>query len=209
MGDYYYEEDYLDDGGEENVYVDGGEGGDDGGDEGGARDDYGAFEEAGGAGGEDDMYYGDDYAPVFEAERNVFERVGFGRANEILGGLIIGGGGMGKKLADFEKRMERFSITPLERFRLFTFIQYKRFQEDLHLQENDLDRLIDMIDFIPDVQYKNAIAYVIAYATLKKGKIDKEKLEKVIEETKNVDEVTLPDVIRYGRLWESLVKAKK
>jgi hypothetical protein len=157
----------------------------------------------------DDMFEDREaFAPEVEymAERNVLERANVNQVDNILRVLLSGGGEIGKRLEDINKKLFRLALEPLEKFKVLVSIMYSKYRDDLHLSNRDFDILVEKADFIDNIQYKNPLAYIFGYYVLEKGKIDKRRFDTLCTNILNtVDYIKPPDVIRYARLWLELI----
>ena len=129
----------------------------------------------------------------FMAEIDAFTRVG---------GAPIG------KLTNIEK----ISMNPLEKFRYNLknkIIGLNNLQETPLFDDQIITYLEEMAINVENIERKNVIAYSLGFYTIFKKKINIKRFQYVV---KNIlpllddDNVTPPDIIRYGRLWENLLK---
>ncbi len=130
----------------------------------------------------------------FQNEYNVYGRVGGYLQNDILGEL-----GTGE--ADIDMR------DPVPRFRSFTKIvaQDMTKQGIISLQRRDIQYILDQIQYISHVKYKNPTAYVLGFWVARDGSIDKKKFQKLSLSLSNLDyPIKQPDVIRYANMWIQL-----
>ena len=138
----------------------------------------------------------------FIPERNFLERANVNQIDNVLRMLIGGGGEIGKKLEDINKKLFRLSAPPDEKFKILVAIMFANYKDELILSFKDLDILIEKIDFVDNVFYKNPLAYILGYYSLDKKKISKKRFEHVCNTVlKTIDYIKPPDIIRYGRLW--------
>lgn len=142
----------------------------------------------------------------FLPERNVFERAGLSRVMSVFQIVITGKGDYSKSISELSKKLFRHNMSPDELFKTFVIIAWKRFEDDLGMTPETVDELLIKADYLDDIKYKNPIAYVLAYNTLSKGSINQEKFNRVVEYAKKINEVKTPDILRYARLWETLLK---
>lgn len=106
--------------------------------------------------------------------------------------------------ADFKSGM-----TDNERFarRLYAYLQQYREQ---FFNDSQINFLLDKIGSIKDIRFKNPLAYALGYFIVDINRagikyINKDKfqnIKKIVKEQS--DTVSLPDVIRYARLWETI-----
>lgn len=128
----------------------------------------------------------------FMAEINAFERAG---------GAVAG------KLTNIEK----MAMNPLEKFRYNLrnkMIGLNTLQERPLFDDNIINYLEDMAINLDNIERKNVIAYILGFYSIKQKKIDIEKFKFVTMEILPLldnDDITPPDIIRYGRLWGNLL----
>ena len=80
---------------------------------------------------------------------------------------------------------------------------YAESDNRVSISNSDIETIIDMIDKIHHIQYKNALAFLAGYYVLDGKQIDQKKLNYIA--TLLTDEkVNKVDVIRYARLITSL-----
>lgn len=122
-------------------------------------------------------------------EFKAFERTGF--MHPLLSG-------------DFKSGM-----TDSERFARRLNVYLQQYREDF-FNDSQINFLLDKIDSIKDIRFKNPLAYALGYfiVDINRGGIkyiNKEKFQKIKKIVKEQsDIVSLPDVIRYARLWETI-----
>lgn len=128
----------------------------------------------------------------FENEYNVYERVGGFLQTDILGEL-------GTTEADLDLR------DPIQRFTQFTktVAQEMISQGIIGLKRPDVRYIIDQIQYIDNIKYKNPTAFVLGFwVTTRDGNIDKDRVKKLIPQ---LSSITYPvkdyDVLRYANLW--------
>lgn len=149
------------------------------------------------------------FAPEVEyiAERNFLERANVNQIDNVLRVLIGGGGEIGKKLEDINKRLFTLSAPPDEKFKILVSVMFATYKDELQLSFKDFDILIEKIDYLENISYKNPLAYILGYYTIDKNSINKKRFENVCEIVlKTLDYIKPPDVIRYGRMWLKLLK---
>ena len=88
---------------------------------------------------------------------------------------------------------------------------YNQLREDrIGLSGEDLNRLIEIVDILDKVQYKNATGYILGYIASNGGEnINKQNLNNVFKnilKTVSDKSVGQEDVLRYARLWLSLAR---
>lgn len=122
-------------------------------------------------------------------EFKAFERTGF--MHPLLSG-------------DFKSGM-----TDSERFARRLNVYLQQYRED-YFNDSQINFLLDKIDSIKDIRFKNPLAYALGYFIVDINRsgikyINKEKFQKIKKIVKEQSEiVSLPDVIRYARLWETI-----
>lgn len=127
----------------------------------------------------------------FELEYNIYDRVGGYDQTNVLGEL-------GTTEGDVDLR------DPLQRFTQFTktVAQEMISQGVIGLKRPDIRYIIDQIQYIPNVKYKNPTAFVLGFWIIKHGTIDKDRVRKLIP---SLESLTYPvkdyDIIRYANLW--------
>jgi hypothetical protein len=143
----------------------------------------------------EDVGYGEDNVDFGEyglAEKNAFERVGMG--NGILG-----------VKTDWKEKRDPYAVFKEQVNATILFFN-DVFFEHMNLL-SDLKKILDKIDKLKYVEYKNPYAFVLGYICYDKQPEYIQiyvfnKLEKINESNQN--NVTKEDVVRYLRLWESL-----
>jgi hypothetical protein len=139
-------------------------------------------------------------------ERAAFERAGVPRVFEILRTMIDSSGKIGKKLEDLNRKIFRMTLSNEDKFKIFMSIFYQRFKEQLNLTDQNLDELVLLMEKTEHIETKNPFAFVLGYYVISGKKISKIKFENVRKNVIDyVDEVTLPDVIRYSKLIISIL----
>lgn len=145
---------------------------------------------------EDNEDYQNGDENIYIAERDAFDRVGQGRANEIIS---IGN----KSLSDITKLLGKFVKNEGERFEIILSICFNKFKQELFLEEEQLEKIYDLTNKIPNLYLKNPVGILFGYSVVKNSKIDKKKFEK-IQLIKN-SELNPEDIIRYARLIISVI----
>tara|TARA_Y200000002_G_scaffold345147_1_gene318837 strand:- start:175 stop:639 length:465 start_codon:yes stop_codon:yes gene_type:complete len=100
-------------------------------------------------------------------------------------------------------------ITDSERFaeRLNAYLQ--QYREEL-FDNSHISFLLEKIDSIRNIRFKNPLAYALGYYIVdinRMGKkyINNKKFQKIKKIVKSQEEVvSLPDIIRYARMWEKM-----
>lgn len=144
----------------------------------------------------------DDYddGPSMEAEVKAFERVGVsGKLAELLSTPI----------EDINKRS---AISPEDRFLINTDAFCRRINSEniARLTDTDINTILEKTTEIPQLRYKNFVAYVLGYIATQGGKTLKvDNVRKVIENVlpRVGDEggVYPPDIVRYARYWKDIL----
>ena len=150
---------------------------------------------------ENEMEWDEDYG-FLDPERKAVERVG--KREEFLTNFMKGDIKTveGKKLGDIYNLLFRQFATDEERFQKLVEIYVFRLKDDMKLGDEEQDEVMN-ISWVPNIRYKNAIAYIFGYYVLDDRKqIVPEKIQKSRKLLKEFDEeVSIEDVIRYARLW--------
>lgn len=142
--------------------------------------------------------YNEEPVQEFRDERNAFERAGFRNDLDI-------------NIEDIERK-SRTKKTPLERFiESVNAISLNLISTENIIDQNDRKILLESIKNLEKPDYKNATGYIFGYIVTKGGnEINKLKLSKLVSLLrKNLIEdksIQPPDIIRYGRLWQNIVK---
>ena len=122
------------------------------------------------------------------AERKAFERVGISMAST--------------------------AKTPKENFRMVVSSIFYKLQTQLRFTDNDLTNILEPIDKIQKIQYKNHNAYILGYFVSKGGR-DKLKITnprtiiqrlEIAESALEDMSITRADIIRYSVFWNELKK---
>ena len=118
----------------------------------------------------------------------------------------VGGGGMAMPKSRFEKAL----MDPLEKFQTFIYalVGDLRGNQDINIDGRSIESIIAYSSKLSNIQFKNATAYVLGYFASGGGKnISKDRVQyafKMLHEI-NTNSVSEIDVIRYARLWMTLV----
>ena len=141
-----------------------------------------------------------DFQKLMKPERNVSERVSDSFDTDIFQNVK-------------DKRKKRMSQTGQENLREYVDAISRR---SFDLPENEISFLKQVVDVINKPEHKNPTAYILGYLTFKDsnkdGTINKkflDNLEKKVLPTLEDRSVTIPDVIRYTRLWMNLEGVEK
>lgn len=144
----------------------------------------------------------DDYdeGPSMEAEAKAFERVGAsGKLAELLSVPI-------------EDLNKRTAISPEDRFLINTDAFCRRLNSEniSKLSDTDINTILEKTTEIPQLKYKNFVAYVLGYIASQGGntlKVDKVKnvINKILPQIGDEGGVYPPDVVRYARYWKDFL----
>lgn len=141
---------------------------------------------------DDNTSFEDDNLQVYWDEVNIHNRVGGFFQHNVMGEL-------GTTHIDLDLR------DPIQRFTQFTKtvatdMVNKRF---IFLKRPDIDYIVDQIQYIKNVKYKNPTAFVLGFwVTTRDGTIDKEKFVNLVKYLPLLDyPVREADVIRYANFW--------
>ena len=122
------------------------------------------------------------------AERKAFERVGISMAST--------------------------AKTPKENFRMVVSSIFYKLQTQLRFTDNDLTNILEPIDKIQKIQYKNHNAYILGYFVSQGGR-DNLKLTnprtiiqrlEIAESALEDPSITRADIIRYSVFWNEIKK---
>lgn len=139
-----------------------------------------------------------------QAEVNAYERTG------MAGSSLLCGSDMTGNLGDLQKKINRMTQDPEQRFACYVdAISRSLMGQDVPLSQEDINNMINHIRNIKEVGRKNPTAYVLGYLASESGRgLDKRAFDNVVKNVlPHVDPkagVAPPDIIRYGRLWETL-----
>jgi len=137
---------------------------------------------------EDEKMY--DEGEDFKAERNAFERVGFG--DDLIGIFSDDPTRTRDPLVLFRLQVRAISLSIMDH------------QSDA-LSQKDMNTMILKAEKIPHIYFKNATAYVLGYIASQGGeKITEKKVAYVFKNILPLFDIKKPDVIRYTRYWLSL-----
>ena len=127
-----------------------------------------------------------------------FERCGAGRCHPLLVHDFP------QDITDLRKRMMKISIDENVKFAYFLNAYFYTHKDELELNDDDLFEMLDKIYDVPDIKYKNPLAYLLGYACLEKNIINKVRMKKIF--ALDIDETVKPaDIVRYGRLWQNII----
>lgn len=110
-----------------------------------------------------------------------------------------------------ENRIERAMMEPLERFRMYVDAVARNLNnwDEVNLSEENIDFMLITAEKIPDISHKSPTAYVLGFIATNGGKnMNKNSFNHVVKKVLprvTSGSVLPPDIIRYARLWESLL----
>lgn len=122
--------------------------------------------------------------------------------------IIGGGGGIGGVI----RAANRYNISPIERFEIICNIFYKKFgggqgNSSFVISQNTISTKAQNLKW---VEYKNPITFIMgAYIIGKDNKIDNRRIQLLNTLKKSIPDaeyIAIEDIIRYGRIWEYLLK---
>jgi hypothetical protein len=137
----------------------------------------------------------------FKQEMGVFDRVGF---NDLDGNIP-------------KTRLEHAMQEPIERFKQYVKgITHKLKSKNVNITNDQIKEMIDSAEQLKNVEHKNPTAYVLGFLA---NKIEIDDLghfvdlydyviKKVLIHVNEEDSVQSHDVIRYGRLWKTMLSKK-
>lgn len=153
--------------------------------------------------GEESDYYGEEEkVDYMGAERKAYERVYSGRHELSLTKMFPEGfqSKEARRLENINRKLFQLGLAPEEKFKIMISIFFNAHNASLKLGNGDLDVLLSL-DNVKNAGYKNPIAWLFGYYVVTDGNIKKDKLNKIKELLKDIEEVGLEDVIRYARYW--------
>ena len=137
----------------------------------------------------------------FQAEMGAFDRVGF---NDFDGTIP-------------KTRLEHAMQEPIERFKQYVKgITHNLNSKNIHITKDQIKKMIDSAEQLKNIEHKNPTAYVLGFLA---NKIEIDDLghfvdlydyviKKVLIHVNEEDSVQAHDVIRYGRLWKTMLEKK-
>jgi hypothetical protein len=143
----------------------------------------------------------DIYEQHFKAEKDIFERVGMPGISELIGDIQIGTG------TNFQRHIDKLIRTPIQKFAVYVNATCRSMMslDSNILNEEDIINIIKRAQVTEKIEYKNPTGFILGYVCTKGGiKID-EKIINIV--SKHIlpyledKSITLPDIIRYSRLW--------
>lgn len=162
--------------------------------------DYGFFTQA----EEEEKLPGFEDEPTFVDEMGAWERAG--PSGNLQQTLIQGG-----NIAELQKRTSKAIEDPVHRFEIYIDAISRKLEADgvYEISQTDINNMIAVTSNIPNIQYKNATAFILGYLASNGGKeLEKDRVNEIFEGIENriVKEAGVyeADVIRYARLWQTL-----
>jgi hypothetical protein len=130
------------------------------------------------------------------AEVDWYTRVGVGE----LGGT--------RAQTDIEKRIERRTKAPIDRFRdsVDAVARMLNGTEDTTISEGQISKMLDVSRRLDNVGRKNPTAFVLGYIASNGGHTIKPDVMRNVIDTLlvHVEDVAPEDVIRYARYWKTI-----
>ena len=100
-------------------------------------------------------------------------------------------------------------MTDSQRFAKRLNVYLQQYREDL-FTDSQITFLLDKIETIKDIRFKNPLAYALGYFIVDINRagikyINTNKFKKIKKQVNEQNEiVSLPDIIRYARMWQTL-----
>jgi hypothetical protein len=142
--------------------------------------------------------------PRLEMEAKVFERVG---PSGVLSELLSISGGV-----DMDNKKKIREMSPEDRFLIFTDAMCRRIDADgiVKLSEADITNILTKTRMIPDLKYKNYVAYILGYIASEGGrslKVDKVRfvIDRILSSINDEGGVEPADVVRYAKYWHDFL----
>jgi len=149
----------------------------------------------------------DDDEQEFVVGYKQLEQLG-GKQREGMEGIqaaILGGAG----LSDALRKAPYLRLDPLDRFKTLCEIYYNKFGGDQRfvIQWNMINSKIDTMNW---PQYRNPVGFILGARIIGNDKktIDPEKVKNLSQFNSaemKTEGIRLEDIIRYGRLWQTLL----
>lgn len=151
------------------------------GDETGFRDPFAGYEEK------------ESVEPVFKESVHDWERTGvYSKVQDLIS--VVG---------EIDRKAMR-QMSARDRFLIFT----DGIAREMKMPNTDINTILEEASRIPNIKYRNPTAFILGFIVSKGGrKLDKQKLNEIMtkyEDKMNENNITPPDIIRYGRYWTSL-----
>jgi len=146
-----------------------------------------------------------DEGPQMETEAKAFERVG---PSGVLAELLTGvSGGI-----DFDPKKRMRDMSPEDRFLIFTDAMCRKMDAEgiVRLPEKDITNILEKTRLIPDLKYKNHVAYILGYIASEGGRsirVDRVRfvIDKVLPSVGQEGGVEPADVVRYAKYWKEFL----
>lgn len=169
-------------------------------DYGNGDEDFGFFDDGGDDVGGDDVG-GDELKDNW----GDWERVGIGIDHPLLMNTKLAGLKDNGNLAKMQERFFKIYASDDEKFAHILQAIYFHYAEILepNLQREDLVNMLDAIEGIQNIYFKNPTCYLFGYYIVnnRSAEIDRDRLKLVSSLIKHNDEFNDIDIIRYCRLW--------
>lgn len=124
---------------------------------------------------------------------------------EGISAAIRGGEGMSAAL----RKAGQLRIDPIDRFKMLCSIYYDKLGGDASFVVG-WDKIIGTIETLRWTAYRNPIGFVMGARVVGRNKlVEKIRLDfacSEFKETMITENISKEDVLRYGRLWEQLIK---
>ena len=141
---------------------------------------------------EKEFDYDDDFVSEdeldFQPERNVFERVGI-QSDKIHTGIDI---------EHIKDPFERFTVQ-------VDAISRNLIHSGINISDKDIENMIDKINSISSIEYKNPTGFVLGYIASQNGNVlEKKRLEYVFKAVLpyiSDESINKSDIVRYARYW--------
>ena len=100
-------------------------------------------------------------------------------------------------------------LSDQERFAEKVNVYLQKYRDEL-FNDSQMNYLLDKINSIKNVRFKNPLGYVIGYYVTDRNRYGEKyinvqkynKIKKIVKDESDV--ISLPDVIRYARMWHKL-----
>jgi hypothetical protein len=125
---------------------------------------------------------------------------------EGIAAAIRGGEGMSAAL----RKAGQLRIDPIDRFKMLCSIYYDKLGGDASFHIH-WDKIIGKIETLRWTAYRNPIGFIMGARVIGRSKsVEKIRLDfacSEFKETMATESITKEDVLRYGRLWEQLLRS--
>lgn len=140
----------------------------------------------------------EDDGDTFVAEFAARERVGSGKAMFIDVQLDVQKGKKGRLSLKNELSPDQLFLYDLQK-------NYYKYEEDISISPDDIELIKIIVLKIPHIEYKNPVAFLLAFYVIDKRLdskefIIKENLSRLKTILKGINGIELEDIIRYARL---------